>query len=124
MSSLKQIHNVKGVTSTTDGTTWTTVATYTLTTNATIQIEVWLVGKDSTGKVATAKSIQSLERIGGASTLIGSIVDLLTFAAGSNALLTTSSLRINLSGDDIQLQVRGVAATTIEWMGRMELRIN
>lgn len=124
MSSLKQIHNVKGTGSTTDAVTWTTIASYTLATNATVQIETWLIGKDSTGKVASAKGVQSLERISGTPALIGSIVDLLGFAAGSNALLTTAAHRINLSGNDIQLQVKGVAATTIEWMGRLELRIN
>lgn len=124
MASAKQIHQAKGVSSTTDGTTWVTIATYTLTSNATAQIETWLVGKDSTGKVASAKSVQAFERIGGVAVLVGSLVDLLTFAAGSNALLTSCACRINLSGDDIQLQVKGITLTTIEWMGKIEIRIN
>ena len=124
MAILKQIHNAKGTTSTTDGTTWVTVASYPLSTNATTMLETWLVGKDSTGKVATNKSVQGLERISGTNTLIGSIVDILTFALGSNAALVTCASRLNISGDNIQLQVKGVAATTIEWMGGFEIKIN
>lgn len=124
MAQLKQLHNAKGVVQTTDGTTWTTISSYTLSTNATVSIKTWLLGKDSTGKVAVSEGIQSLERIAGTPTLIGSVVELLTFALGSNATLTTCAQRLNLSGDIIQLQVKGVAATTIDWQGKMDLFIN
>jgi len=124
MASLKQLHSAKGTAQTTDGTTWTTVATYTLATNATAIIETWVVGKDTTGKVATARSVQGLERISGTNTLIGTIVNLLTFAAGSNAALVTCASRLNISGNDIQFQVTGVAATTIDWMGGFDIKIN
>lgn len=124
MASLKQIHKCKGVASTTDAVTWTTISSYTLSTNCAVQLESWLVGKDSSGRVASATAVQALERISGTSSLIGSIVPLLTFTAGSNALLTTAAQRFNISGSTIQLQVTGVAATTIEWMGGFEIRIN
>jgi hypothetical protein len=38
-------------------------------------------------------------------------------ALGSDVVLNTSDYRINISGDIIELQVKGVAATTIEWIG-------
>lgn len=124
MASLKQIHNSKGVGQTTDGTTWVTITTYPLSTDAAISVKTWLVGKDSTGKAAISEGIQSIERISGTPALIGSVVELLSFALGSNAALTTCAQRLNLSGDNIQLQAKGVAATTIDWQGKIELFIN
>lgn len=112
-------------TSTTDGTTWTTIAYYTLDTNASYTIDkIWVVGKDASGNTASANGVHRGKRVSGTITLIGSLVDIVTILAGSDVALNTSSYRININGNDIQLQVRGVAATTIEWFGGFDIKIH
>lgn len=125
MAILKRIHQARGTASTSDNTTWTTVASYTLSTNATVVLIPWILGKNSSGQVASAAGFQSAERISGTITLIGSAISSsLDFTTGSNAALSTCSYRFNISANDIQLQVRGVSEVTIEWMGGFEIKIN
>jgi hypothetical protein len=103
---------------TTDGTTWTTIASYIVSTNSVFVInDIWVIGKDGSGNVASASGKQSGKRVSGTVSMIGSLTSLLTMALGSDVVLNTSDYRINISGDIIELQVKGVAATTIEWIG-------
>ena len=126
MASQTQVHRARYTpASTTDGTTWVTIAYYTLATNASYTIDkIWVIGKDASGNTATANGSHRGKRVSGTHALVGSAVDIVTILAGSDAALSTSAYRINNSGDDIQLQVKGVAATTIEWFGGFDIKVH
>jgi hypothetical protein len=55
---------------------------------------------------------------------VGSIVNILTFNTGSDTALRNCEARINISGDIIQLQVKGIASTTITWVGGFKVKAN
>jgi len=126
MASKLQIHRSRYTPdSTTDGTTWVRIAYYTLDSNASYSINtIWVLGKDGSGNTATATGSTRGKRVSGTITLIGTLTSFVTMAAGSDVVLNTSDFRINISGDDIQLQVRGVAATTIEWFGGFDIKVH
>lgn len=126
MASLKIIKvTIKGTVSTTDGATWVTLASYTLSSNAVASIKnISVIGKDGAGNMAEAQGTQRVKRVSGTLSAVGSLVDLITMIVGSDVALNTSAYRINISGDVIQLQVKGVAATTIEWMGSADIMVH
>lgn len=126
MASLKKIkHNAKGIVSTTDGTTWVTLCSYTLTENCSFVLpNIHVIGKDGSGNTAVAIGMNTGKRVSGIITQILGISSLISMASGSDVVLATSDYRINVSGNDIQLQVKGVSATTIEWQGYFEISIN
>jgi hypothetical protein len=111
--------------STTDAVTWTTIAYYPLDTNASFVLDhIWVLGKDAAGNTASAIGTTRGKRVAGVVTIIGSLVDIVTMIVGSDAALNTSLYRINISSNDVQLQVKGVAATTIEWFGGFTIKIH
>lgn len=126
MASKLQIHRARYTpASTTDGTTWVTIAYYTLDSNASFSIDkIWVVGKDGSGNTATANGSHRGKRVSGTVSAIGSLTTLVTMVTGSDVALSTSDYRINISGNDIQLQVKGVAATVIEWFGGFDIKIH
>lgn len=109
---------------TTDGTTWTTVCSLTIPANCVFMVSGDVLGKDSSGNVVSAKGQRPGRRVSGVTSLVASLIDLVSILLGSDAVLSTSSYRINVSGDDIQLQVKGVALTTITWDGKLFLWLN
>lgn len=126
MASKLQVHRARYTpASTTDAVTWVTIAYYTLSDNAAFDItRVWVLGKDGAGNIAKAQGTHAGLRAAGTISAVGSLIDLVTMLLGSSAALNTSAYRINISGDDIQLQVKGVAATTIEWFGGFEIKVH
>lgn len=125
MATLRKIESVIGTGSTTDATTWVTIATFTLATDASFSItEIWAVGKDASGNTATIIGSHRGKRVAGVISLIGSLIDLITMIQGSDVVLNTSAYRININGNDIQLQTKGVAATTIECLGGFKMMIH
>jgi hypothetical protein len=119
------IDKKSGITTTTDAATAATVCAYTVPTNSNVMMEIVLVGKDSgTGDVATAKAEHRAKRAGGSPSLVGSVVNLVTFALGSDASLSTCVLTIDIYGNDVRIRVNGVIATTIEWFGSVIIYVN
>lgn len=99
MATLRKIESVIGTGSTTDATTWVTIAT-----DASFSItEIWAVGKDASGNTATIIGTHRGKRVAGVISLIGSLIDLITMIQGSDVVLNTSAYRININGNDIQL---------------------
>lgn len=125
MSVLKTTIPVSAEVVTTDA-NWTNVASCTISTDSSFLIsDIFLVGKALTttpgspfmGDTAFAKAIHRGKRYSGTLSLVGSIVNILTFATGSDTALTTCSLQIIVSGSTVILQVKGITAKTIEWYG-------
>ena len=115
-----------GIVTTTDAATQTTVAaTDTIPDGSTVLVMVHVLGRN-TSNGAVASSIQTVpaKRVSGTLSIVGSQVVILTFAAGSDAALNTSTLTIDASSNTIRARVNGVAATTIDWVARIELLIN
>lgn len=113
--------------STTDGTTWVTVCEYTVTDDdCAIGIDWHLLGIDSAFDMAESYGNHRAVRVSSVLSIVGSILSVLTFNTGAlpGPGLRNCSARINISGDIIQLQVKGVAAHTIGWQGWLTIRIN
>jgi hypothetical protein len=107
-----------GTGSTTDGTTWVTIATKTLSANGNYLLKgIWLSGKMADGTAAFFEGSHRVKRVSGTVTAVGALLTILSFNAGSDNTLRNSAARINISGNDVQLQVRGIAATNISWQG-------
>lgn len=125
MAIAKIIDIASGTANTTDGVTVTTVCTFTVPLNSNIMLSASLVGKETTtGDIATAKVDHRAKRAGGGASMVGSAVDQVTFAAGSDAALNASVITIDVSGNDVRLRVTGVAATTIDWFGTLIVHVN
>jgi hypothetical protein len=126
MASLKILKaTAKGTVSTSDGVTWTTLASYTLASNASFSIRnIIALGKDGSGNTAEVQGTQRGKRVSGTITMVGSLVDLVTALVGSDVVLNTSAYRININGDIIELQVKGVALTNIDWIGSFDIMIH
>lgn len=125
MAIKKEITYKKGGTTTTDHTTWTTIATVPMAANGVASILWRALGRDTTsGKLAHSYGSHQANRIAGTLALAENILILLTFTSGSDITLRLCTVRINISGDDIQLQVRGAGALTIEWYGKLEVLMN
>jgi len=109
---------------TADASTWTSLAEFTVNDNCSISIEWWILGRDTSGNLTSANGNHRAKRVSAALSLVGSILYLLTINTGSDATLNTCAVRVNISGDIIQLQVKGKAATSIEWDGGMIIKQN
>lgn len=117
----------QGIGTTTDGTTWValTGAVVTIPDGAVTRVSAWVLGRNTaTGAVANAEGRQRGKRVSGTLSLVGSLIDLVTMILGSDAALNTSDYRITVSGTTLTLEVKGVAATTIEWQGELTCEIN
>jgi len=112
----------EGTGQTTDGTTYVTIASFTALANARFLLDLDLMGTSGSNS-AFWKGIHRCERVSGTLSAVGNIVNILTFNTGSDSALQTCVARINISTDTIQLQVRGVAATTIDWKGFIKLKV-
>jgi hypothetical protein len=108
MAALKIIQGVSGTASTTDDTTWVNVATYTLSTDASVRItEIFALGKTTNGTVgqlAYGEAVHRAKRVSGSLQLVGSIVFIMTFNTGSDSAISTCSMQLVVSGNDLILQ--------------------
>lgn len=121
---LKKTIAVSGEVTTTDN-TFTTVASYDLTDNCSFSINFSIVGRDdANSQMTSAQGCHRGRRVSGTITLVGSIVYLVTHNTGSDNGLSTTSSRVFITGNTIQLMVRGLTSRTIQWNGIMELTLN
>lgn len=113
------LDRVVGTVTTTDGTTWTTVLGYTPVVNSVSRYEFYIAGKDSSNNGASFAGMGCISRTAEDLTLIGT-----GFANNFlSAALSAATFRVQVTGSVLEIQVKGVAATTIEWLCDMEIRI-
>lgn len=129
MSNRLRIMGADGVVSTTDGVTNTVVVSYDLSStilgsvNGAAHVVARLVGRDSSGNAVGGQFAATFQRISGTLTNAGAALQTIGAFLGTSALLA-SVTSFAVSGNIIQLKVIGVALTTIEWYGTMDIIIN
>lgn len=119
MAIIQAIDRVVGTATTTDGTTWTTVLSYIPPVNSVTRGNYVIAGKDSSINGASQGGIFGTTRVTEDTTL-------LNFGSESgfvSAALSTIQTRVQVTGTTIEIQVKGVAATTIEWFCELTIRI-
>jgi hypothetical protein len=125
---LKTIQSVSGEVSTTDDSTWVTIATFSVASNCSIRItEIFALGKTSNGTVgqhAYAEAVHRAKKVAGVLTVQGSIVFIMTFNTGSDPALNTCAMQIVASGGDLLLQVKGMPSRNIDWYGGFTVTLN
>lgn len=121
--SLKTITPVTGVVSTTND-TWTTIASCNISQNCTVGIKDIFVVSRSTdapvGEMAFATAMHRAKRVGGVLSLVGSLLYIMTFNTGSDNSLKSCALQLTVTGNSLNLQVRGIGGDTprnIDWYG-------
>lgn len=124
MAALQKIDLVNGTVTTTDSATTTTVCTFTVPSGSVASILAILVGRDGAGNGATAEAAARVRNVSGVLTSIGSTTSIISFATGSDAILATCSMTIDVSGTTVRLRVNGIAATTIDWLGEMKIYLS
>lgn len=124
---LKTIHSVTNEVSTSDD-NWTTVATYAVTTDCNILIrDIFVQGRatnGTAGETANATAEHRGKRVGGVLTLVQNILFILSFVTGSDAALISCDLQVVTSGNNITLQVKGIAGRNIVWYGGFTVILN
>ncbi len=129
MSQRLRIMSADGVASTSDGTTATVIASYDLSStplgsvNGAVHVKARLVGRDSAGNAVGGEFAATLQRVAGTLTNVGAALQTVGALLGTAALLVSVPSFV-ASGNVIQLKVTGVAATTIEWYGTMDIIVN
>lgn len=110
----------------TTSTDWATVATCEVNENASVLIkDIWVLGrKTSNGNLASALAEHRAKRVSGTLSLVGSILMLLTFTSGSDSGFNSHQVRIQVSGDTLQLQVSPSTTDEIVWYGGFTAIIN
>lgn len=114
------LDRVAGTCTTTDGTTWVSVLTHTPPVNSVSRFECFIVGKDASNNAVSFAVVGCITRTVGDLTLIG------TGSGGSNfssAAISLSADRVQVTTSVLEIQVKGVAATTIEWFCEAQLRV-
>lgn len=92
---------------------------------STAEVEMSLVGRNTaTGEGARCRATTTVKRVGGVLSAVGSLVELVTFAAASEGTLVGCVPSFAVVGNTIQGRVAGILATNIEWFGNMWIRIN
>lgn len=116
---------VTGTLTTTD-TEWVTVATCAIPSDCSILInDIFIIGrKTSDGATASAAALHRAKRVSSTLSLVGSIVMLLTVTSGSESGFNSHQVRIQVSGDDLQLQVQPGTADQIDWYGGFTAILN
>jgi len=92
--------------------------------NATL--EITLQGRETTtGEHAAWKAFHSLKKVGGKLELVGTLVELITMAHGSDVALASAAPSLVVVDDSlVRLVVAGVAGKTIEWFADIRVRLN
>lgn len=116
------LDRVTGTCTTTDGTTWVSVLEYTPPINSVSRFQLFIAGKDASNNAAAFAGEGCISRTIGNLTLVGSA------GSGGNYLsapfiASTVTSRIQVTGAVLEIQVRGLAATTIEWFCEMQIRV-
>ena len=128
MATARIIQNVSGIASTTDDSTWVSVATYTVPVDASIRLtEIFALGKTTNGtvgQIAYGEAVHRAKRVSGSLQLVGSIVFIMTFNTGSDSAINTCSMQMIVSGNDLILQVKGFLSRNIDWYGGFTVTLN
>jgi hypothetical protein len=123
MSRIK--HTTQGTVQTTD-TTVTTVVSWTpgshlpVVNNCIVSVAGTIVGKSSANGGVTISANATFSIVSGTVTLLGSQTTVL--AAQGSAALTSSAITIDASSNIIRLRITGIAATTINWTGYLDVK--
>ncbi len=124
---LKIIQSTSGEVTTSDD-TWTTVASYTVSSDCSIRIsEIFALGRATNGTVgetAYGEAMHSAKRVGGVLTLIRQLIYIMTFLSKSDSSLASCELQMVVSGNNLLLQVKGIAARNISWYGGFTVTLN
>lgn len=113
------IDRVVGTATTTDGTTWVTILSYIPIINSVTRGNYVLTGKDSSINGASTGGIFATTRVAGDTTLLNQGGE----SSFLSAALITVQFRVQVTGTIIEIQAKGVAATTIEWFCELTIRI-
>lgn len=111
---------VTGTVGTTSGSTaFVDLATYTIPSDCSFLIsDIFVIGKGPSGETATAKAEHRGKQVSGTASLVGNIVNIVTFNTGSDtALAATSSIQMTITGSILSLQVKTTAALNVTWYG-------
>lgn len=124
---LRTIHSATNEVNTTND-SWTTLATYTVSTDCSILIrDIFVQGRTTNGtvgEVANATAEHRGKRVAGVLTLVQNILFILSFPTGADASLITCDLQVVTSGNNILLQVKGIAGRNISWYGGFTVILN
>lgn len=98
------------------------LCTYTVPVNSALYIQAVVLGKDSSNNVIAAKQVQSASMSSTTVTLVGTIVNLISYIDASNIGATIS---IVVSTNTVSVQVKGpTIAKQIEWQAELKIYIN
>lgn len=105
-----------GYIATSDGVTWTTILTISPNTN-----EVWFIKAQILARDGSDPPLLNLYDVTLATVVRGSGAptgNLLGVSTQEDAAYTAADIRLNVSGNTVQVQVLGVAATNLDWSAR------
>jgi hypothetical protein len=122
---------LSGVVQTTDA-TQTTLFSYDLSSasasgtgaawnDCTVQVMLMVTGKSGTNHLG-GELLATFKRNSGTLAIVGAAAGIGTLQA--DAALATASVSIDASGNIIRVRVTGVAATTIDWSGNLQMWFN
>ena len=103
-----------GSVNTTDDTP-TTIITIPLPSGATMLVEVNAIGKTATPDLTSLRKTASFKNVGGTVSLVGTAT---TVHAQADSGLNAADLLFTPSGNNVLVQVQGVAATNLAWKAR------
>lgn len=118
----KLLDRVVGYVTTTDGTTWTTIISYTPPAESVCFYTAAFMGKEVTGGAPAGVVIYHL----GGSILKSTTTSLLigsTLLNHASASLASASSRLTFSGGNILFEVLGDGGNTIEWMCDLKIQV-
>lgn len=116
----KVVDRIIGTVQTTDAATATTICSFTVPTGMSCKLRGSVAGQQGTNS-ASSEIAGGCINNSGTVTVVGTPAILLTMAAGSSAALATAVLTLVASSNTVLLKVNGVAATTINWCGFLEI---
>ncbi len=105
---------------TTTITSWTPASHLPVVNNCIVSVTGTMVGKSSTNGGVTIVAAATFSIVSGTVTLLGTQTGIL--AAQGTAALLTSTVTLDASSNVIRFRITGVAATTINWNGYLDIR--
>lgn len=98
------------------------LCTYAVPIGCVVYMEAVVIGKDASNNVIAAKNAIAASQSSGTVTLVGSIINLLSFIDLSNL---GAAVSIVVSGGNVSVQVKGpTVAKNIEWQAELKVYIN
>jgi len=116
----KIIDHISGTAQTTDAATATTICSFTVPTGMSCKLRGSVAGQQGTNTAASEIEGGCINN-SGTVTVAGTPDIPLSMTAGSSGALATSVLSLVASTNTVLLKVNGVAATTINWFGILEV---